>query len=281
LFKNEFQNNKSIIIIKLKMTTRKRSKSEYSFLLKGINTDEIDKEYNITLTSNLEEKEHRDPPPKTTQISEITVIGKEPEYFSFLDEAKKPRKCVITMHDYIKQQHLPQGTRCYWCQHSFTTQAIGCPIRYVADQVAKVYCSEVSRDKYTVRENISKERYKEIRERDSDSKTKLHRRDYYETDGVFCSFNCCMAFIKENKHKEIYKDSTVLLNNIYYKIHGTLVKITPAPSWKLLREYGGTMTIKNFRKTFNKLEYIDLGNIRRGFPEMRPVGYIMEEKIQF
>jgi len=90
-----------------------------------------------------------------------------------------------------------------------------------------------------------------------------------------------MAFIKENKHKEIYKDSTVLLNNIYYKIYGTLVKITPAPSWKLLREYGGTMTIKIFRKTFNKLEYIDLGNIRRSFPEMRPIGYIMEEKIQF
>jgi hypothetical protein len=263
------------------MTTRKRSKSNYPFLLKGIDTDKIDKEYNITLTSNLEEKENGDPPPKTTQISEITVIGKEPEYFSFLDEAKKTRKCIVTMLDHIKQQQLPQGTRCYWCQHPFTTQPIGCPIRYVPDQVAKVYQSEVSRDKYIVRENISKKRYEEIEKRNSDSKTKLHGKDYYETDGVFCSFNCCMAFIKENKYKELYKDSTILLNHMYYKIYGTSVRITPAPSWKLLREYGGTMSIKNFRKSFNKLEYIDLGNTRRCFPEMRPIGYIMEEVIQF
>nr|QBK85411.1 MAG: A1L transcription factor/late transcription factor VLTF-2 [Iridovirus LCIVAC01] len=261
-------------------STRKRLKSNYPFLLKGINADEIEKEYNITLTSNLQEEE-KDPPPKTTQISDITIIGKETEYFSYLDEAKKTRKCIVTMLDYIKQQHLPQGARCYWCQHPFITQALGCPIRYVADQVAKVYSSEVSRDKYTVRENISKKRYEEINKRDSDSKTKLHRKDYYETDGIFCSFNCCMAFIKENKYKEIYKDSTILLNNLYYKIYGTSVKIVPAPSWKLLREYGGTMTIKSFRKTFNKLEYVDLGNIRRYIPEMRPIGYIMEEKIQF
>ena len=39
--------------------------------------------------------------------------------------------------------------------------------------------------------------------------------EYYETDGIFCSFNCCQSYINDNKHIRLYDNSHMLLLKMY------------------------------------------------------------------
>ena len=81
-------------------------------------------------------------------------------------------------------------------------------------------------------------------------------------DGIFCSFNCVLAFINDNKHDSLYRESITLLNYFYKTIFGTLPKIfLPAPHWRLLKEYGGHLDIAEFRKSFNHVEYIKMDHV--------------------
>ena len=64
--------------------------------------------------------------------------------------------------------------------------------------------------------------------------------------GHFCSYNCALSYnidINENVWKR-----TSLLNLLYHKTYNTNIAITAAPDWKQLNEYGGNLTIEDFRK---------------------------------
>ena len=66
----------------------------------------------------------------------------------------------------------------------------------------------------------------------------------------------------------------MLLRQLYKRIYGVFPgpkDITPAPSWRLLKEYGGDMNIIQYRESFVKCKYIDTHNI------MRPVTKIYEK----
>ena len=80
--------------------------------------------------------------------------------------------------------------------------------------------------------------------------------EYYLTDGIFCSFNCLIAYIYDNSHDAFYSESKMLTYNMYKDIVGKETKkIKAAPHWRLLKEYGGPFSIIDFRKSFNVSEY--------------------------
>ena len=56
--------------------------------------------------------------------------------------------------------------------------------------------------------------------------------------------------------------------------------INPAPCWRLLEEYGGSMTINQFRENFNKLSYEYQGVISND-KIFKSIGKLYEEKINF
>jgi hypothetical protein len=81
--------------------------------------------------------------------------------------------------------------------------------------------------------------------------------DTFEVEGIFCSFNCIVAYINEHFDYR-YKDSSVLLLMFYRKLMKTCSKLTqilPSPSWKLLKEYGGHLSIDEYRKSLQCLDY--------------------------
>jgi hypothetical protein len=55
-------------------------------------------------------------------------------------------------------------------------------------------------------------------------------------------------------------------------------KIMPAPSWRLLVEYGGNLSINNFRNRFNKCNYENFGTV---CSKIKSIQYVFEEKITF
>lgn len=262
------------------------SKKNRTFILRDINVDEVDKKYDIKLISNLSTIEDFIPQ-NSTKLSELTEKNSS-DIVSFLDESKRLHKCFVIMIDYKTNSELSslKSICCFWCRHLIETKPLGCPIKYSSIKLEKTYDSEISKETYTMKENITKNKCKIITENYTSLKAKINinSNSFYLTYGVFCSFNCIMAHILDNKHNKLFDLSTILLIKMYKEImnikNTELTNIKPAPHWSLLVEYGGNLTIKEFRQSFNKIEYEQHGYIQN-LPEFLSIGNLYEQKIKF
>jgi hypothetical protein len=253
--------------------TKKRN-----FVLKNINIEEVNVKYSLNIISNLN-KEVKDDD-KKTKIKDV-IFNDIEHSVSFLDENKKDIKCIVTMVD-IKNNELPEYTdiKCFWCRHNFETKPIGCPIKYINTIIEKSYISHITKDKYYMRENISTSKLDELSKTKDDAIeiTPINNtKGYYLTDGIFCSFNCTLSFIKSNNHNIFYKESMSLLHSLYYDFVGKqMAKIIQAPDWRILKDYGGSLDIETFRSTFNKINYKELFSVRN-IKDMKTISKIYKE----
>lgn len=247
-----------------------------TFILKNVDLNATNLKYGLAIISNIEKE--KDLPNKTTKITDVLTELEHP--MSFLDENKKNYNTLVTMMDWSRQKALPEQTTmsCYWCRHPFSTKPIGCPIRYVNSLIEKNYVSHITKDKYYMKENITPSKLNALTQYDDSNIqiTPIHQ-DYYLVDGIFCSFNCALSFIKENNHNLFYKESYSLLSYLYYSFMGKREKILPAPHWRLLKDYGGELTIEEFRKSFYNVDYEFMFNVRE-LKDMRPVSKVYREK---
>jgi len=250
---------------------------KFTFTLTNIDTVNIDKLYSLKIDKL--EKATSTSETDTSKTTRLVDLNKDNKAFvSFLDETKNSHVCNLSMVDInnINLKTTSNIYNCYWCNHCFDSYAIGCPIRYVPKQCVKTYYSNISKDDYKIKEDITSEKYKQLKNEDAYSL----KNSYYETDGVFCSFNCCKAYIKENRHQKIYNTSMTLLNKMYFDITDQYCKnIIEAPSWRNLKEYGGHLDIEDFRNGFNKIAYIHQGTVKN--IDIKPVINLYEEKILF
>lgn len=234
------------------MTIKRGRKPKYihTLVLEGVNARDIYKKYKNHTIENTQ---------NFTPIIEYTNRGEESST-NILDLSVKSRPTElyydingcnnsITMIDYVNYGCLPERTdiRCYHCHHSFNTSPIGVPIEYIQKKW----------------EDLNKEEVCGIN-------------DYYHTFGVFCSFPCCLAYIRENKHKSLFVDSLQLLYSLYYKIYGCELKIKPAPNAEVLKVYGGDLSIDEYRRSFCSTNYVITQNIKR--PYMVAVGKYVKQK---
>ena len=251
----------------MKKPALKRSK--YYFTLHDLDTRNLHKLYNINIDVYK--------PNDTTDLHHLDSTNHNIGTVSFLDESKRPHLCNVSMIDYKRKQDI-NGVpyNCFWCRHPFTTRPIGCPVRYVPNQAKKQYYSHISKVTYTIIENVTSLRGKDVQCDENDIIVQDH--NYYETDGIFCSFNCCKAFIDDNSNVKLYTNSNMLLTRLYKDITQSklMKRINPAPHWRVLREYGGHVDINKFRNNFDKIDYKDHGTIR-----FFPIGRLYEDKIKF
>jgi hypothetical protein len=263
------------LLVSRKMPKEKKVKSsKYTFLLKNVNMRTIDEKYKFSQSTDISDNIS---PVNSTKLSDLGNEKSTPDLISFLDEAKRAHVCHVSMINHTNQTEVgstPEKYECYWCRYSFTTHGIGCPIRYVPSQAVKTYYSEISRGIRTIKENVSLKRKDIIK----DPNITIEKADYYETDGIFCSFNCCQAWINDNKHDSMYDQSHRLLSRMYCDMFGVKsVTIKPAPHWRLRKESGGHHTQASFREGFGKLEYQYCGT----FFTYRPIGHMYEEILHF
>jgi hypothetical protein len=254
------------------MSCKKQAKTNYTFVLKDINTTEVDRRFEISLSSNIEDTETNSTK-NTTNITDI--ISNEPSRQqlsgAFIDQTNN---YIIGMMDSVVSSTLDNNLCCFWCRHHFTGKAIGCPISYKPNRLFKQFTSEITNENYTLTETITDQ----LRETDAHVQGK-----YYETEGVFCSFNCCLAYIKDHMYDSRYKQSEVLLNKFYRTIfpNDKFCVIKPSPSWKLLQEYGGNLNIDDFRKSSSQYIYIEKNYTVQDFPKIQPIGSVFEQQYIF
>lgn len=77
--------------------------------------------------------------------------------------------------------------------------------------------------------------------------------------GNFCSYNCALSYNLDLNDENVWKRKSLLLK-LYEDTYKSYTKISPSPSWKVLKEYGGTITIDEYRDqlVLNNEEYIYL-----------------------
>lgn len=175
-----------------------------------------------------------------------------------------PSDKIVTMVDSMTEQKITKHsfTCCFWCRHEFIGIAIGCPINYIHSRVHIGHVSKTTGDTYTNSHSLCENEVNNVPKTQT-----IESRGYYETDGIFCSFECCMAFILDKKDSIEYTRSENLIARMYIDFYGHYRRIYPAPSWRLLRNYGGHLTIEDFRGEFGKQVY----NISRQV-KISPVG---------
>lgn len=259
-----------------------KTSKKYLFTLRDINPQNIENRFGITLTSNINTTIDESPN-NTTKISDLLTNKTTPEVISFIDEAKKHHKCNISMIDFKSQKQILSDNKsqyqCFWCRHNIpsTVMGIGCPIKYIPSKAIKTYYSEISKDTYTIKEDITQKRKNKIK--DLDERLSIVNKDYYVTDGIFCSFNCCMAYITENSFNSMYNMAEMLLLKMYNNIYPDKIpSIEDAPHWRLLKQSGGHLSIEEFRASFSKITFQSHGLVDI---ECKSLGNIFEEKLRF
>lgn len=261
------------------MSKSKSSKSpKYIFTLENLNLSIIHLKYNIDVGEIYSMVV--DNPLDTTKLTELYKTNKNThDIISFLDEAKRPRSCQVSMIDFTSKKEVNLlRYHCFWCKSPFDTRPIGCPTKYVPNQIIKTYHSYISKDTYTIKENVTVDKMNNL---DNEQFIPTQKGEYYETDGVFCSFNCCQSYINDNKHNRLYDNSHMLLTKLYNDIMDTkTVVISPAPNWRTLEHYGGHLNILQFRDSFNKVDY-EYHGYNKEIPNFLALGMLFETKIKF
>ena len=217
--------------VTLKFTIDELEEKDSTFTLKNINPAKLDKDYNMkdvkdNMEMSLVDNTFVDKKKKTQKKSDISKITTELENIGISENKQRTYETIVSnnmkMKAYtcFKNEHekreIPSSTtiNCWWCRHSIpkSYHPLGMPIRY----------------------------------------NKIDK--YFDTEGMFCSFNCMCSYLHDNVTVSQYKDSGALIYLMYkqlFNVYPHNMNIKKAPSWKLLKEYGGNLTIDEFRAMFN------------------------------
>jgi hypothetical protein len=158
------------------------------------------------------------------------------------------------------EEEIKEKINCFWDRNRINGPVIRCPLRYKPKQIVKVYKSEISKEEYTIKENVVKFPCLENKKKEPGTNDLQTIQDVLEVTDAFCSFNCCLAWIRDNKHDRRYDQSEILLHKIFRDISNSKI-LNPSPHWRTLIEYGGTMSIEEFRDQTTNVEFTYRGPI--------------------
>jgi hypothetical protein len=175
---------------------------------------------------------------------------------------------------------------CYYCRRKFDHYPLGIPIKYYPSLYI-LNDNSLSTSKYsfnykenTIKLNINeKERllnilnnnpniiHDDISVKDNKENKKEHKiitKNFFETDGIVCSFNCMVSYIEENSYNPLYHNSYNYMYLLYKHIFGEYPSkpIIRSPSWKLRKEYGGPLDDNDYNKYIQSIPIIESKQIK-------------------
>lgn len=135
--------------------------------------------------------------------------------------------------------------KCFWCRSSFSGEVFSIPIRYNPSHYP------VPNGTAETKSFVEKEVTVAERKMMEEEKIPVIVEENFDLDGIFCSGQCRQAFLETNIQDSLYKDSIALL-----KMYDDN-KYVPAMSWRTLSDYGGNLSIDEFRNinASKKMEY--------------------------
>ncbi len=203
---------------------------------------------------------------KNTQLAQTQADLLSHEPIVIVDPSRKQKKWILTMIDQINGGILSMTqtpVRCHWDHHEFVGVCLGCPLSKINKEHLHTYQSQIFKRDVTTKVYDP-----------------LHTEVIgYYTEGIFCSFECALAYAESKKKEVLYRDSSYLLQEIYLTLFGNgPVKpkpIAPAPPHTILKAYGGRIDIETFR-TQKNVNYIPTKGV---YFRMFPVGMVFEQNL--
>ena len=207
-------------------------------------------------------------------IDDISLIKSKliPDSFLFFDYKNKEVPLYYNCRNHKTLEALPLKTNilCYWCRHSFNTCPIGIPVNYHPSEYIQEFskldflCKGGTGNDAFGKKNIIKtkltikqrEKY-ENNIKEGKMSGYIIKKEYFDVDGIFCSFNCAYAFVKDSK-EFIYRDSYTYLLRLAKLVYGRDVEIKPSLHWRMLTIFGGNMDIDIYRKASVNLDIVYL-----------------------
>lgn len=143
---------------------------------------------------------------------------------TFTDTQMAPMSSTITV-----TPNCNMAKRCMFCTLDISDTHVGCPVKHVEKH---------NNLKYTDREHVHE----------------------YVTYGIFCSYNCALAFaLDKSTSDDQFAHSVRYISMILKKETGELVKVIPSPPKELMLMYGGYMTEDQYRLEIGKILYVSNG----------------------
>lgn len=258
------------------MQMRTKKEKSHIFTITGVCATFVDVLYGFIPNTNSCESAKN-----TTKLIDLNANKGVPISISFFGESKESHKCNVSMIDFNSKSNTHSlRYHCFWCKNPFDTLGIGCPISFVPKKVSRKYTSVINQNKYVIEEDTIKD---SLLDDDEAGALNLVGEAFYQTDGVFCSFNCCSAYITANKKNPLYTSSRMLLVNMYNDMFLKQVKtIPPAPDWRILTQYGGHLSINDFRESLENVEYKNQGSMNDiNIPKQVSIATLFEKKLKF
>lgn len=138
--------------------------------------------------------------------------------------------------------NLAYAKRCMYCTLPILGQVIGCPITLIPE-------------------------YVDLKHND------IRSNDEYITYGVFCSYNCAMAYAISKGDNPLFSHSKRYISIIASKENNEIANVIPSPPIELMSMYGGYMTEEQYRSEIGKVQYLP-----NGTTVMHPLSLVYNRK---
>jgi hypothetical protein len=172
---------------------------------------------------------------------------------------------------------------CWWCTLPIENDPIGCPLSMQSTFREEGSSSTACKAALTIIRKGDNRRSKVDEETivagsNPPGGTRRVQITYY-TDGLFCCLNCIKAYIMESgEHDAKYKDSIRLLAMMACDNEQSQdpLTINPSPPWRFLQQYGGHLTVDQYREMIGRMIYKEKGII-----QIQPITTLYEEDEKF
>ena len=182
--------------------------------------------------------------------------------------------------DYMNNKSYPKTTPipCFYCSEPFTAEPIGIPIHFVPSYYKTNVLSK--HDQSSVNMNVQINSKLDMKKCEEKQENIVYR-DYFQTEGNFCSFPCMLAFLSQHP-KDCNQHMIPLLKKYFTSLYGHHIQYNgeKAPDIRLLKKFGGHLTITEFRSQDGR-KYRESPNfLFPTFPEnVRPSLYVPSAKM--
>lgn len=255
-----------------KKQNKKKDNEDLSFTLRNIDLTKIDKEFNMNDMKNIGISSDLvfDEVNEGTSLEKLGISSLKREPITTIVQKEKTKlQTFITMIGYNNGVKLPlkPSIPCFGCHRIFTTVQLGIPIDYHPS----IYHSK---NDYTKIKNITVNERQKLQ---TDVSNNIDVMEYFDTDGIVCSFNCMISVIEDNP-SPLYKKTPSLIPKMYKMIFGEYPKekIIKSPNWRLREEYGGPLSDEEFVANLQTIQFTDMHQVDKTLKIMNTVGRVFK-----
>jgi hypothetical protein len=214
----------------------------YNFTL-HIDPVQVDRTFK-TLERNVPTSEFN---PMVTRLEDLGIDEKQ----MILEPDLSIDKChfFTPLKDYMKSKKLPDTTSipCLYCTEPFTNQPLGIPIEYLYSYTVNTIERDGIKSSYNT--SILTKTQMEKAQKNNDT---IVYQDYFLVDGNFCSFPCIIAYLARHEQYYDIKEVKLLLKKMHKMLYSTDLTCVSAPNIRLLKKFGGHLSIKEFRQDYGQ-----------------------------